>query len=331
MEQNRYFLGLDGGGTKTHCAIYDIGTDRLAFHAGGSTNHEALAGGFDALGAALDACMQPALDEMGIRRDALAYACFGMAGVDAAMERDAIAQILSDVGFSRFTLVNDGYLGVKTELDGQGVAAVNGTGYSVVGVNRAGEMLQIGGQGYMTGDRGGSAYLVPCAVSAAYGQLYKDEPKTALTALIAEWLEESDPDAFRDALTRRFLTDPGDAFISLTRILYRACAAGDDVARRILIDSGADYARSIRAVAKRLKLTEPIDVVLLGSNFTRCTDACAIDAMRRLLGEAYRLRVIAHPPVTGALLWAMERANIPLDERLRERVKRRVRHAVRAL
>ena len=47
--QNCWYLGLDGGGTKTRCALYNTATDTLLTVRGGSTNHEALPGGMGAL------------------------------------------------------------------------------------------------------------------------------------------------------------------------------------------------------------------------------------------------------------------------------------------
>jgi N-acetylglucosamine kinase-like BadF-type ATPase len=43
---NKYVLGVDGGGTKTQCALFDIEGNRIVLVNWGATNHETLKGGF---------------------------------------------------------------------------------------------------------------------------------------------------------------------------------------------------------------------------------------------------------------------------------------------
>lgn len=321
----RYFLGLDGGGTKTHCVLYDEEKDGLELKSGGATNHEVLPGGLEELPEALSAIVGPLLESAGLSPAELSAAAFGIGGVDTPMQHDLIAGMLEAMGFSRFVLSNDAYLGVKAECGGAGISAVNGSGYSVAGINSAGEMLQIGGHGEMTGDRGGGAYLVPAAVRAVYSQLFKGGPETALTALLEEWSGAGAPEEFCQAVAIRVLGDSVAAYSDVSKLLYRAASMGDGEARRILRESGEDYALSIRCAAARLGMDYPVEVALLGSQFTRCEDPCAIDAMRAALDpEKFRLRLISTKPVAGALLWAMELAGLKPGPEKAEELKKRI-------
>lgn len=307
MSGGRYFLGLDGGGTKTHCVLYDAETGGLDFVSGGATNHEALPDGMEGLPAALGAITRSVLDRRGIGPGAVDAAAFGMGGVDTPMQQEAISQMIAALGYGRFVLSNDAYLGVKAECGGEGIAAVNGSGYSVVGISAAGAMLQIGGHNDMTGDRGGGTYLVPAAVRAVYAELFKDGPRTQMTALFRAWTGTDDPGEFCQAVAIRILGDSVDAYHAISQILYRAAAGGDGEARRILTECGEDYALSVRCVAEKLGMTYPVDVALLGSQFTRCEDPCAVEAMRAALpADRFRLKLISTKPVAGALLWALE-------------------------
>ena len=45
MDAGKWYLGLDGGGTKTHCVLYDAATGALYSTRAGPTNHETLPGG----------------------------------------------------------------------------------------------------------------------------------------------------------------------------------------------------------------------------------------------------------------------------------------------
>jgi N-acetylglucosamine kinase-like BadF-type ATPase len=311
----RYFLGLDGGATKTHCVLYDMAEDRLEFVTGGATNHEVLPSGMEGLADALSEIIAPLVGKMGISLSDIDFSAFGMGGVDTPIQHETISAIISEMGFRQFVLSNDAYLGIKAECGGTGICAVNGSGYSVVGINTAGEMLQIGGHNDMTGDKGGGTYLVPSAVRSVYSELFKDGPQTAMTAMFSDWIGTYDPAEFCQSVATRIMSDSVSAYNAVSKILYRAASVGDGEALRILTECGEDYALSIRCVAKRLGMEKPIDVVLVGSQFTKCEDMCTIDTMRRKLdpddtGRDFRLHVISTEPVAGALLWALELAGI---------------------
>lgn len=306
--KEQWFFGLDGGGTKTFCALYNPATDTLLTACGGPTNHEVLPDGMQGLAQAVNAVASPLLERAGVTPQTLAGAAFGMGGVDTPTQHALISQILAGMGFERFVLSNDAFLGVKAELGHSGISAVNGTGYSVAGIAPDGRMLQIGGHGEMTGDRGGGSYLVPAAVRAVYTALFKHGPETRLTELFFNWLGITVRDELCQAVAMQIYGGAADAYRRISQLLYQAAAEGDAVARGILTQCGRDYALSIRCVAESLGLAEPVEVVLVGSQFTHCESPCAIDALREDLLAAgdYRIRVISTEPVAGALFWAME-------------------------
>lgn len=322
----RWFLGIDGGATKTHCVLYDMQTDKLDTEIGGPTNHEVLPEGMQSLPDAISALVRPLLTRAGITMRELSAASFGMGGVDTPMQHELISGILGEMGFRRFVLSNDAYLGVKAECSGYGVSAVNGSGYSVVGISPTGEMLQIGGHNDMTGDMGGGSHLVPAALRAAYAQLYKRGPETEITRRLYEWIGIENRESFCEAVALQIMQDEAAAYHTISRILYKSAANGDAAANAILEACGEDYALSVQCVAEDLALPFPVDVILVGSQFTKCESARAIDVMRAALEKAgdYRVRPISTAPVAGALFWAMELAGqAPAQEKrkqLRERL-----------
>lgn len=325
MEES-WYLGLDGGGTKTRCVLYDPVTDTMFIASGGTTNHEALPNGLEDLPQAIGEIVFPLLEKAGISAETVKCSAFGMSGVDTPMQHDIISQIIRGMGFGDFVLSNDAYLGIKAEAGRSGISCVNGTGYSVAGISEDGRMMQIGGHNDLTGDLGGSGYIVPAAVRAVYTALFKHGPWTSLTSLFYEWLGIGDRDELCQAIALQIYADPEAAYLQISRLLYRAAAEGDDVARGILKASGEDYALSIRCIAEDLQLTQPIKVVLIGSHFTKCECTYAIDALKSALemeGD-YRISVISTEPVAGALLWAMENSGMEIADRseFNERIQR---------
>ena len=332
MTASRWFMGLDGGATKTHCVLYDMQQDKLMAACGGPINHEVLEKGMESLPGAIMGIVTPLLKQAGIGVEELDGASFGMAGVDTPMQHQIISGILEEMGFRRFVLANDACLGVKAECDGFGVSAVNGSGYSVVGISPTGEMLQIGGHNYMSGDQGGGCYLVPSTIRAAYTQLYKLGPETAITYRLFEWLGISDRAEFSEAMALRIMAGEAEAYQDISQVLYRCAAEGDLEALKILTACGEDYALSVKSVSRELKIPEPVEVVLVGSHFTKCECTHAIDTLRNSLKAAgdYNIRVISTAPVAGALFWAMEEAGCTPNENKRRELRERLRHPERS-
>ncbi|MDR1131599.1 MAG: hypothetical protein LBL15_04185 [Oscillospiraceae bacterium] len=329
MSDSRYFLGLDGGGTKTHCVLYDYEKDSLGFFCGGPTNHEVLPNGMESLPGAIGAVVVPLLSQAGIGIGEVDGAALGMGGVDMPMQHDLIRDIVAEMGFRNFGICNDGYLGIRAECGGTGICAVNGSGCSVVGISPGGRTFQIGGHGDMSGDKGGGGYLVPAAMRAVYSALFKKGPRTLLTDLMFEWLGIGERMAFSQAAAVQILNDQAAAYHSISQLLYRAAGRGDPEALRILTVCGEDYALSIRCVAEELGLRAPIDTVLVGSQFKKCENDHAIKTMRQALNPpgtplGFRLKLISTAPVAGALLWALELGDRPAGQALRDSLKTRL-------
>lgn len=77
------------------------------------------------------------------------------------------------MGLNDFVLCNDAFLGVKAGCThGYGICAINGTGYTIAGIDPNRNMIQIGGQGALTGDVGGGGYLGMAVVSSVYNALF---------------------------------------------------------------------------------------------------------------------------------------------------------------
>lgn len=311
--ENRYYLGLDGGGTKTHCILYDTKNGDLQLYSGGPTNHEVLAGGLQALPQALKQAIDPLFARVGVHPRDIAGAVFGLSGVDTAQQHEIISGIIRDMGFSNFLLANDAYLAVKAVCGSAGIGAVNGTGCNVVGISPRGDTVQVGGHGAFSGDCGGGDFLVANVIRSVYEQHFKNGPETAMSPMVFRFLGIGQANELMQVLPRRLEESPKETTLEICLILYRAAAQHDIVAKRILEICGQEYARSIRSVATKLSMEPPVAVGLVGSHFTKCQDDTAIVALRNALGHGYHVQIISTKPVAGALLWALELGQVQID------------------
>lgn len=307
---SKYVLGVDGGGSKTDCALFDTESNKVDMVSCGTTNHECLKGGFEELEARLGDLLSHISARNGIIPEDIGRCVLGLSGVDTRSQHTRISEIIRRLGISDFILCNDAFLGVKAGCEnGYGICAINGTGCTVAGIEPSGRMLQIGGQGDLTGDVGGGCYLGTVVVRSVYDSLFKGGAGTNMTDILFEILGISSGHDLMDAIAEGI--EGGRIRIEdLNRVVFKAANMGDTVAKSILEKMGAENARSINAVIRELSFPDRIDVVLAGSIYIKGENRTAVDRLMSDVTEANPHRdivfqMLEHPPVAGAIIWAL--------------------------
>ncbi|TJZ92008.1 ATPase [Paracoccus gahaiensis] len=146
------FLGIDGGGTGCRAALSDAQGRLLGQGQGGAANINT---DIEGAAASIRAATAEAIGDSGVDPQAL-IAVLGLAG--GAMQ-GAVRRLRGLLPFARIRIVNDGITAARGALGNRdGVLAAMGTG-SVFVRQRAGEVLQVGGRGFLMGDQGSGAVL----------------------------------------------------------------------------------------------------------------------------------------------------------------------------
>ncbi len=310
---SRFILGVDGGATKTQCILTDIEGNRNDMIQWGPLNHESMPGGFGQLKQELDKLLSLILTRNNIHLGEIEYSVWGLAGVDTKRQHACISEILSKLGLARFLLCNDAYLGIKAgSPSGVGICAINGTGCSVAGINSRGDMLQIGGLGGLTGDRGGGTSIGTAAVRSVYYYLFKCGRYTQMKELMFKKLEVSSKYDFLDMLTQKI--EEGEIKISdLNKFAFEAADLGDEVATELLMGIGNDYGASINGMIQELqfKREKTFDVVLAGSVNVKESNALLVKALKETVlskneGCSISFKTLENPPAAGAVIWGLE-------------------------
>ncbi len=310
-----YILGVDGGGTKTHCALFDTDGNLIDMLKWGPTNHEALKGSFSELADELHKMLECLSDRNGMDTGGISKSVFGMAGVDTKRQNAVILEIIRGLGIKDFILCNDAYLGIKAGCpEGYGICAINGTGCTVAGIDDKGNMLQIGGLGRLTGDCGGGNYLGTCAVSEVYNSLFKEGRHTLMVELMFEKLCIQSGADFVDGLTQA--TGSGKYRIKdLNGIVFEAANLGDAAALEILEKMGIENGKSINGIIKHLdfNMDSSIPVILVGSIYTKGENPKGIDSLKAHVinanpGINFDFKLLKQPPVAGAAVWGIKEA-----------------------
>ena len=303
-------LAVDGGNTKTLAAVAD---------AGGITRGTGRGSGSDIYNAvtpdeaidAIEAAARQALAAAGIAGDAVESAAFSLAGADWPEDFTLLAGELHRRLALRAAplVVNDAIGALRTgSPDWTGIAVVSGT-YNAVGARHPdGRVFHLG----FWPDGAGGRDLANEGLRAVYHAALGMGPATALTERALALYGVPDAIALLHEFTRRGgLAEPERD--RLAPVVLDAADAGDAVAREIVEGKGHVLGLQARACAGQLEL--PLDgtrVVLTGGVFGHPTERLAAATMAELPGAV----PVRHgpPPVAGALLLALDRLGVPIDE-----------------
>jgi len=316
----KLILGVDGGGTKSHLALFTDAGACAGAAAAGPLNHECMAGSYSEFEAALPAFIDSVLDSANACIDDVEYAVFGISGTDTAAQHDRASELLRKIGFRRFTLCNDAFLGVPAGCpDGAGICCINGTGSSMAAIDYSGATVQVAGVGDITADLGGGGWYAMQAISAVYSELYKlGEPtimREGLFALAGVTLKEDYVDAIAGQIADKTLDIRAAACI-----LFDAAEAGDNAALEILDRSATHYAGGVSYLAGSLDFPadRTLHISLVGSVFTKqkvrvLPDMIECKTRGKLGCRPMEFRNLEAPPVAGAVLWAAKKAAFDIE------------------
>jgi len=321
MMNKAYILAVDGGATKTHAAVMHLPTTRIWLAESGPTNHEVLPGGFDDLPAALGGAVDKVLAQAGIAREDIAYGVFGMAGDDLPYQHARIGRIIEALGFDNYKLFNDSCLPILAATkEGRGIGLINGTGFSVSGIDADGVTGQMGGFGALSDDFGGGTWYGEQAVAAVYRNLYKRARATLLTdyMLKAFGLDHSRSGELMERISRGLLEDTKETRRKLAVCLHEAGTGGDLTARAILEKSATEYAICVINLLNRYNFAsmQEVPVVLCGSGFVKGSKVLHW-VLQELLPEKCRMMVFEQPPVAGALYEACRGVDFAVTDAFR--------------
>jgi glucosamine kinase len=243
-----FFLGFDGGGTKTECVLVDGEGEVLSRALNGPSNP--LRAGFPraymSLGAAADAVLARkhirAVDIQGV------FAGLGGAGLPRTVKQmtgffarsfpSASVRVTSDLELSLAAAVGDG----------PGVVLVAGTGSAAYGRNARGKTARAGGRGPWFSDEGSAFRIGREAVRAVVLAEEHRGPTTALSEKLMIFLDCQN----WTGITDRVIRNPDDIFPKVYPLVVRAAARGDAVSVSLLKQAAEELSGLALSVVQQL-------------------------------------------------------------------------------
>ncbi len=159
-----YFLGIDGGGTKTICAVGDESL-LLATASTGPSNIVRV--GEAQTRTSLQQAVRQACAAAGIAPEQVSHTCVGGSGAARPELAEVVRGILAEILPSPIDVVGDMEIALEAAFgDGPGIIVIAGTGSIAFGRDAKGRMARAGGWGFAIGDEGSAHWIGREAVSA---------------------------------------------------------------------------------------------------------------------------------------------------------------------
>ena len=284
-----YFLGIDGGGTKTTLLLTDSnGREIRKLHADRC----------NPMDIGVDKCAQ-------VLRDGICEICdgiplssvvvyAGIAGCTAV--KDQLDDFFRSLPVRLFAFDSDNTIFMQAALgDGDGVCVILGTGICAW-ARHHGETFRTGGWGYLVNEGGCAFDIGQDALKAYYSWVDGIGESSPLTQAIGKLYDDN------AALLRQVYRGGKKWIASLSPMVFNAAGEGDSLAAAIIERNMTVAARVIETAAKPFS-AGPVRVVITGGlTNQRMIVPYLRDAMQA--PERIDLSVLEAEPVTGAVTLA---------------------------
>lgn len=309
----KYYIGIDGGGTKTQYALFNENKEMISSVKTDGSNHENLDGAIPEAAGIIMGGINKLLAENNKVQDDITHVLMALAGIDHQFQCDEMTLELKKLGLAiPFSIYNDGFIVVKAGTTGKAGIGYNcGTGTCCNSVDSRGNLLQVGGFGELSGDVGGGHWIARQTYNILYNDVCLKHLKSSCTKAICEKFNIT-PDRNGVLSLIPAMEEEGDSIVrDMIDVFFDALNSGDKAADQvadIMAEKGAQF---IVAHIKNQQFDdEVIEVVLSGSIHTKLPSQIYIDKLIRrteeLGGRKCKFIKLQAAPVTGCINWMLE-------------------------
>jgi glucosamine kinase len=312
-----YYLGIDGGGSKTTCAVGDEAHQfEIAIAGPSNITRVGKIRAREALHQTIrQACAASKIDPRQVER-----ACIGVAGAGREEVASAVRGMVAELIPGEIEVVGDMEIALAAAFGtGPGVIVIAGTGSIAYGRDAQRRTARAGGWGYAISDEGSAHWIGRTAVSALLRAIDQDaqghenaqsaaEAKPLFSELKAAWKLHS-----LDKFVRTANSNPD--FAALLPAVVGVADAGDALAQRVLTQAGYELAKLAGIVVRRSFVrrfaddVSSVPLAMVGGVFRHSSRVCEsfCNEVRK-----FEVPIDLNPqvvePVVGALQKAREAA-----------------------
>lgn len=292
-----YFIGVDGGGTKTAFTLYDEcgnAQNQIVLpscHVLQTTQQQAV----DLLKQGIHALLPEDVDLNHV------YIGCGLAGYgnDVSLRKEIETRISQSFEGMHYCIANDAQIGLLGALEGQeGIFVIAGTGSMGLSYQN-GQFKRVGGWGFTLGDEGSAYWLAKQLLQEYTKQIDGRKPRTALVDVVQNACDLKD-DYDIISFVNKKLENKRDNIASLAPLVYQLAKDNDPAAHEIYKHLADELSQLIHTLSKDFDQT--INVSYTGGVWK------GLSFIRPYLTLDENVQLIApkHDPCYGAYLLAKQ-------------------------
>lgn len=294
-----YFLGIDGGGSKTACAI---GDETALLGTGSSLGSNVVRVGEARAREAIHTAIRQACAAASVIPANIENACIGIAGAARPMVLEVVRRVVSELIPGDIEIVGDMEIALEAAFDGgPGVVVIAGTGSIAYGRDVQGRSARAGGWGFAVSDEGSGHWIGRAAVAGALRAQDQGESPFLFEEIAKAWKLTT-----REQVVLAANATPPPDFAALLSVVLDAADSGDQLACNLLTKAGSELSTLAQMVIDRLfKEVASVPVAMSGGVFAN--SALVREAFYNSLHSVFP-RIVLNPtmvdPVQGALALA---------------------------
>jgi N-acetylglucosamine kinase-like BadF-type ATPase len=308
-EADGLVLAVDGGNSKTDCALLDSSGRLLSLVRGAGSSPHAL--GIDGSVGVVGDLLAGALAQAGLgplTRPVASVATVLLSGADLPEERSMIRTKLEQLAWSHRLVVDIDMLALlRTGTErGWGIAVVCGAGINAFGLAPDGREARFLALGAISGDWGGGGDVGLAALGAAVRSADGRGPRTDLEAAVPAHFGLTDPFEVSRAIHLHEI--PSGRLVELAPVVL-ASSDQDRVAANIIGGVANEVIAFATAALRELELTGADPDVVLGGGLLRSVSPDVMETIVRGVKEVAPgagVLVAASDPIVGAALLALD-------------------------
>ncbi|MGL5330672.1 MAG: N-acetylglucosamine kinase [Peptostreptococcaceae bacterium] len=312
-----YYIGVDGGGTKTNFIIMNEEGFKLDKLTTNTTHYEQI--GFNGVKDVLKENIEQLLTKNNIKRNEIEAAFLGLPGYgEVKYVKDKLDEIVGEVlDGIKFKIGNDVEVGLAGSLGGEcGINIVSGTGSIALGKDLNGNIVRCGGWGDYIGDEGSAHWIgkktLEIFSKEADGRLEKGD----LYYNIVNELDIKDDFDIIDYVLNKLKKDR-TKIAEFSKICYESAILGDKNAVKIFKDAAHELALLVKMIINKLSFKGEILVSYSGGVF-KSKDLILNQLNKELIEYNIKLVEPVLEPCEGACLLAYELAGKKINKNIIE-------------
>lgn len=310
----KYYIGVDGGGTKTAFALFDENKNVVAQNETEGSNHENLEGAIPQAAGIIADGIKGLIAKANLELSDITGILMGLAGIDHPYQHDEMQVELGKLGITGARIYNDGFIVIKAGVGaGAGIGYNCGTGTCCNSIDSDGNMLQVGGFGILSGDAGNGYWIAEQTFAAIYSDICLKANETMMTEIFCKKVGiNATAEDYLPCVTKFEETEREQYCMYLTDTFFEAANKGDKVALEIteaMAEKGSDY------ICAHLKMQnfkeEVVNVVLSGSMNVKMPNKIYLASLKEKCeaksGRKLNFIKLEAAPVTGCINWLLEK------------------------